>query len=133
MISCRDFCRYPSAYAAEFVARFVEELRARPSRPGTVFSINFPAASEGQIAGVATRRMGGSYLRLGYQEVEREEGARVFQPRISPEDTFPAGSDTEAFVGGMITITPLRFDATDSEALDDLSSWGLDEILTGRR
>lgn len=119
-------------YAAEFVARFVEELRERPSRPGTVFSINLPAASADRIAGVAVRGMGGSYLRLGYQEVEGEEGARVFQPRITPEDTFPAGSDTEAFMEGMITITPLRFDATDREALDDLSSWGLDEMLTDR-
>ena len=120
-------------YAADFVARFVEELRARPSRPGTVFSINFPATSADQIAGVAVRGMGGSYLRLGYHEVEPEGDARVFQPRISPEDTFPPGSDTEAFVRGMITITPLRFDATDNETLDDLSSWDLDRMLTARR
>ncbi len=119
---------YPSAV----VARFVEQLRARPSRPGTVFSINFPAASEDQVAGIAAAGMGGSYLRLGYQEVEPEDGVRVFEPRISLEDTFPPGSDSEAFMQGMITVTALRFDATDHDALQDLSSWDLDGLLTGR-
>jgi len=119
-------------YSAEVVARFVQELRARPSRPGTVFSINFPAASVDQVAGIAAAGMGGSYLRLGYQEVEPEDGVRVFQPRISPEDTFPPGSDTEAFMQGMITIAALRYDATDLAALDDLASWDLDGLLTGR-
>ena len=119
---------YPSAV----VARFVEQLRARPSHPGTVFSINFPAASEDQVAGIAAAGMGGSYLRLGYQEVEPEDGVRVFEPRISLEDTFPPGSDSEAFTQGMITVTALRFDATDHDALQDLSSWDLDGLLTGR-
>ena len=100
--------------------------------PGTVFSINFPAASEDQVAGIAAAGMGGSYLRLGYREVEPENGVRVFQPRISPEDTFPPGSDTEAFMQGMITIAALHYDATDLDALEDLASWDLDGLLTGR-
>ena len=118
-------------YAAAFMARFVEELRRRPPLPGVVLSVNFPAATEDGIAGIAFGRMGGSYIQFGYEEAEPEDGVRVFRPRLSPGEAHPPGSDTEAFVQGMITITPLRFDWTDEEALRELAGWGLDHRLTG--
>ncbi len=117
-------------YPAAFMARFVERLRQRPPLPGIVLSVNFPAAREDAIAGVAVGRMGGSYIRFGYEEVEPEEGVRVFRPTFTPADAQPPGSDTEAFVGGMISIAPLRFDWTDDAVLDDLASWGLDHRLS---
>lgn len=117
-------------YAAAFMARFVEHLRELPPLTGTVLSVNFPAASEDAITGVAAGRMGGSYIRFGYEEVEPEDGVRVFRPSFTPADTHPAGSDTEAFVAGMITIAPLRFDWTDEEMLRELASWELDHRLS---
>lgn len=117
------------AYPAAFTSRFVEELRRRPPMPGLVLSVNFPAATEDAITGVAVARMGGSYIRFGYEEVEPDENVRVFRPSLTPPDTHPPESDTEAFVEGMITIAPLRFDWTDEEALRELASWGLDHRL----
>lgn len=117
------------AYPAAFTARFVEELQRRPPMPGLVLSVNFPAASEDAITGVAVARMGGSYVRFGYEEVESEEGVRVFRPTRTPADAHPPGSDTEAFLAGMITIAPLRFDWTDDEALQVLESGELDHRL----
>ena len=118
-------------YAAAFMARFVEELRRRPPHPEVVLSVNFPAATEDAIAGVAIGRMGGSYIQFGYDEVEPEDGVRVFRPRYSPAEAHPPGSDTEAFMQGMITITPLRFDWTDGDFLRELGTWGLDHRLAG--
>lgn len=116
------------AYAAAFMARFVEELRRRPA-PGVVLSVNFPAATEDAITGVAIGRMGGSYIHFGYEEIEPEEGVRVFRPRFTPAEAHPPGSDTEAFMQGMITIAPLRFDWTDEEMLKELGTWKLDHRL----
>ena len=116
-------------YAAAFMARFVDELRHRPALPGVVLSVNFPAATEDEIAGVAVGRMGGSYVRFGYEEVETQDGGRVFRPTRVPTDSHPPGSDTEAFVAGMITIAPLRFDWTDEETLRTLDAWQLDHRL----
>ena len=116
-------------YPAAFTARFVEQLRQRPPLPGIVLSVNFPAASEDAIAGVAVGRMGGSYIHFGYEEVEPEDDVRVFRPSFTPADAHPPGSDTEAFVGGMISIAPLRFDWTDEEMLRELASWELDHRL----
>lgn len=116
-------------YAAAFMARFVEELRRRPPRPEVVLSVNFPAATEDAIAGVAIARMGGSYIQFGYDEVEPEDGVRLFRPRYTPAEAHPPGSDTEAFMQGMITIAPLRFDWTDEDMLRELGTWELDHRL----
>ena len=118
-------------YAAAFTARFVAELRRQPPLPGVVLSVNFPAETEDEIAGVALGRMGGSAVRFGYEEVEPEDGMRVFLPRFVPAETQPPGSDSEAFATGMITVTPLRFDWTDEEALLALEAWELDHRLGG--
>ncbi len=117
-------------YPAAFTARFVEQLRQRPPLPGIVLSVNFPAAREDAIAGVAVGRMGGSYIHFGYEEVEPEDDVRVFRPSFTPADVHPPGSDTEAFVAGMITIAPLRFDWTDEEMLRELTSWELGHRLS---
>lgn len=116
-------------YPAAFMARFVEQLLERPPLPGIVLSVNFPAAREDAVAGVAVGRMGGSYTHFGYEEVEPEDGVRVFRPSFTPADAHPPGSDTEAFVDGMISIAPLRFDWTDEETLRALESWELDHRL----
>lgn len=117
------------AYPAAFTVRFVEELRRRPPMPGLVLSVNFPAAREDVITGVAVARMGGSYIRFGYEEVEPDGAVRVFRPTFAPPEGHPTGSDTEAFMAGMITIAPLRFDWTDEEALRELAAWELDHRL----
>ena len=117
------------AYPAAFMARFVEELQRRPADPGVVLSVNFPAATEDEIAGVAIGRMGGSYIHFGYEEVEPEGDVRVFRPRFTPAEAHPPGSDTEAYMQGMITIAPLRFDWTDEEMLQELAGWELDHRL----
>lgn len=119
-------------YPAAFVARFVEELKGRPPLPGIVFSINFPTGDEDGIAGVAVGRMGGGPFGFVFEEVDAEDGARVFRPRFGPADTAPPGSDGEAFAAGKITVTPLRFDLTHEGMLEELPSWGLDQLLGER-
>ena len=112
-------------YPARFVAKFVEELRQRPAVPGIVYSINIPKASEAEIAGVTIAKMGGSYLRIGFEELPGRGDDRRFRPRIGLETDFPHESDTEAFMSDMITITPLLFDWTAYSVLDQLRGWAL--------
>ena len=119
------------AYPAAFMARFVEELQRRPADPGVVLSVNFPAATEDAVAGVAIGRMGGSYIHFGYEEIDPEDGVRVFRPQFTPAEVHPPGSDTEAYMQGMITIAPLRFDWTDEGMLRELAGWELDHRLEG--
>ena len=112
-------------YSARFIASFVAELKQRPPVPGVVFSINIPRATEAEIAGVAVEKMGGSHLSFAYEELPGGGDERRFRPRIGLETTAPDDSDTAAFLGDMITVTPLLFDWTAYSVIDQLRSWGL--------
>ena len=115
-------------YAARTVARFVAELRSRGVEAGVVYSINFPVGTAEEASGIAARAMGGQYIKVEYDEVTEDEGVRVFRPRFEQPDPYPAGSDSEAYGEGFITITPLRFDWTDRGAMEALNGWDLESI-----
>lgn len=124
-------------YASRTVARFAAELRRRGVAAGVVYSINFPVGSAEDASGIAARAMGGQYIKVGYEEVTgdgaeggaAEAGVRVFRPRFQRPDPYPAGSDSEAYGEGFVTITPLRFDWTDRGAVDALEEWDLEALL----
>ena len=116
----RDF-----AYAARFVTGFIQEMRSRAPTPGLVFSINVPKATQAETRGVTMAPMGGTYFGIGFEEAQDDEPGRLFQPAFGPPTDIPAGSDTEAYLQDMITITPLRFDWTAHEVIEDLEAWGL--------
>jgi 5'-nucleotidase len=117
------------SYAARFVAAFVEEMKLRAPRPGIVYSINIPQATEAATTGVKAAKMGGRLNRVVFVEQTSEEVVRRFLPQRTPESEFPENSDTAAFVENMITITPLHFDWTDYDALEDLATWSLDHTI----
>jgi len=127
-------------YAARTVARFAAELRRRGVEAGVVYSINFPVGTAGDASGIAVRPMGGQYIKVEYEEVtgddaeggSGEEGVRIFRPRFERPDPYPAGSDSEAYGEGFVTITPLRFDWTDPGRLEALEGWDLEALLEDR-
>jgi len=112
-------------YTARFVAEFAEQLKSRAPTPGIVFSINVPQATEAENGGVVVAPMGGIHLSFAYEEVAGDTDERRFRPRIGFESGAPAGSDTEAFLNDMVTITPLRFDWTAHDLVDELRTWDL--------
>lgn len=118
-------------HAAGIVARFVAELRGRGPEVGIVYSLNFPASTAAETRGITARPMGGSYFGIDYEEVagEPDEGERRFNSVFVPPDPPPAGSDTEAYNEGLVTITPLRFDWTDQATVEVLEGWDLDALL----
>ena len=126
-------------HAAGIVARFVSELRRRGPEIGIVYSLNFPAATAAETRGIVARPMGGSYFRIEHEEVTGDpgeevddaEGGRRFSALFGPPDAIPAGSDTEAYNDGLVTITPLRFDWTDRPTVDALEGWDLEALLEG--
>ena len=81
--------------------------------------------------------MGGSYFVIDHEEVTGDpgeeaadaEGERRFSVVFVPPETIPAGSDTEAYNEGLVTITPLRFDWTDRPTVEALEGWDLNALL----
>ncbi|MYG50110.1 MAG: 5'/3'-nucleotidase SurE [Gemmatimonadales bacterium] len=124
-------------HAAGIVARFVAELRRRGPETGIVYSLNFPAATAAETRGIAARPMGGSYFLIDHEELAGDPGEEIddaeeerwFSAVFVPPEAIPAGSDTEAYNEGLVTITPLRFDWTDHSTVEALGGWDLEALL----
>ena len=112
--------------AGGVAAYLVRTLIERGCPPGTLLNVNVPAAAEGQIRGYRITRLG---KRVYSERIVRktdpcgrpyywlggEEPVRIGEP----------GSDIDALDHGYVSITPVRLDVTDHDAIDHLRSWGL--------
>jgi 5'-nucleotidase len=119
--------------AALFTTRLVAGLEERPISPGTLLNVNCPAASMDQLAGAAVTRLGKRVYRdkLELQE-EDETGRRRRRYRIyGMEPTYreEEGTDFAAIDAGLISVTPLHFELTDMQRLDEIAGWDLGALI----
>lgn len=112
-----------TATTAQFTADLVQRYRRLGAPQGTLISINVPA---GEIRGVAVRPMGDSYLQTGSYEAGQTRGNSTDYERIRliVQSDDPS-TDTYAYQQGYISLTPLKFDWTDFELLEEMESWNL--------
>lgn len=112
-----------TAITGKFTADLVDRYRRFGAPQGTLISINVPA---GELQGVAVRPMGDSYLETASYEATGSNGASTEYERIlAIVDSEDPSTDTYAYQQGYISITPLKFDWTDHELIDDIESWNL--------
>ncbi len=107
---------------AALLARVAGEVLKRGLLPGTFLSLNVPA---GEIKGV---RVVPHSLRTGLNQFERrlnpEQETYFWNIWTEPADPDP-GTDAGSLREGYATVTPLRIDATDREAIRAIEGWGL--------
>lgn len=117
-----------AAGTARFTADFVRDYLERGAAPGVVLSINVPKASADQPQGTVIAPMAGLYAQIeSYSKISTTaDGTEQWQANVVLNDEAPADSDTLGYLAGLITITPLAFDWTDREALDQLKGWAQD-------
>jgi 5'-nucleotidase len=113
--------------AAAFTAALVEELEDVPLPEGTLLNINCPA---GDAAGARAARLGRRIYRDRLELHDESDGRRVFRiygddPSYHPED----GTDFAAIAAGLIAVTPLHFDLTAADALEELGGFDLDRLI----
>jgi 5'-nucleotidase len=88
-----------------------------------MISINVPA---GELNGVAVRPMGDSYLSTArYDPTVRDSMTTYYESVRIIVDSEDSTTDTYAYQQGYISVTPLKFDWTDFEMLDEIESWNL--------
>jgi 5'-nucleotidase len=123
--------------AALFVARLVEKLPERPISGGTLLNVNCPAVSLEELAGAQVTRLGKRIYRdrLQLQQEEDPDGRRRKRYRIYGDDpTYhdEHGTDFAAIDADMISVTPLHFELTDVERMEELEGWDLTALLESR-
>lgn len=120
----QDHRRSEYATAARITTRFAAGLLERGSRPGTFYSINVPVDGEEGLGSTVVAPMAGMNFRIeGFREERLPDGKQTARAYLRMEPLAPPGSDTEHFLAHRVTVTPLAFDWTDREALEELSSW----------
>jgi 5'/3'-nucleotidase len=120
--------------AALFTARLVAGLDERPISPGTLLNVNCPALAMGELEGAVMTRLGKRVYRDKLElEEEDETGRRRRRYRIygmEPSYRQEEGTDFVAIDAGKISVTPLHFELTDVQRLEEMAGWDL-EALTG--
>lgn len=115
-----------TAASAQFAAKLVRRYQQQGAPEGVVISINIP---RGELRGVAVRPMGDSYLQTADYDITGQDGDRTVYERVRTiAQSDDESSDTWAYQNGYISITPLKFDWTAFEMLDEVESWGLELV-----
>lgn len=111
---------------AAFVARLAAEVGKRGLGPRRLLNVNLPFRPWEAIEGVAVTRLGSRRY--------RDTLVRKVDPRgrdyywIGGEDPVweaTPGTDFHAVHDGWISVTPMRLDLTDGDALEELDGWEL--------
>lgn len=109
--------------SAKFVAQLATLYKDKGAPEGVVISINIPA---GDLAGVAIRPMGDSYLKASAYHLQEEGEAQLsYELEFSRVAADNPRTDTYAYQQRYITITPLKFDWTAYEFLEQARNWNL--------
>jgi 5'-nucleotidase len=115
-----DHRRADHTTAAEFAARVVRRLLAKPLDDGVILSINVPA---GEIKGAVAAPPGGSPFDITLVPAGEGDGEAVYKAGfVEPSDPDHTG-DVRAFLDGYITVTPLQLDRTHRPSLDGVAGW----------
>jgi 5'-nucleotidase len=122
---------------ASFTARLISGLSERPISPGTLLNVNCPALSAPEIKGAQVTRLGKRIYRdaLELEEEDRTGGAPRRRYRIYGDDpTYHEedGTDFSAIYADMISVTPLHFDLTDVERMEEMRGWALGSLIGPR-
>jgi 5'-nucleotidase len=119
---------------ASFTARLISGLSRRPISPGTLLNINCPALPASEIKGAQVTRLGKRIYRdaLELEEEDRSGGASRRRYRIYGDDPSfheEDGTDFSAIHQDMVSVTPLHFELTDVERMEELRAWELDTLV----
>jgi 5'-nucleotidase len=119
--------------ASLFTARLVAQIEDHPISPGTLLNVNCPALPLGELAGATVTRLGKRVYRDKLElEEEDETGRQRRRYRIygmEPSYRQEEGTDFAAIDAGMISVTPLHFELTDMQRLEEIEAWELSALI----
>jgi 5'-nucleotidase len=112
------------ARSATVAAAIVKSILQHGLPADSYWNVNIPA---GELKGIKVLPVGGDYYVLERVDTAgaASDGTTGIKPKMKIGTEFPAGSDTEAYVQGYVTIAPLSLDITDRAQLKAVGAWDL--------
>lgn len=113
--------------AAAVVARnVIGGLLQHPAQPGSLYNINIPTQATLHSADVKVVPMGLEQYGSTYEKRIDPGGRNYYWATWTPPDDLePDGTDVTELRAGNVTVTPLRFDLTARDHLQEMQSWDL--------
>jgi len=104
--------------AAAFARRFIGALLEDGLQPGLLLNVNIPAR---EYRGLAFTRLGRRIYQQVVVEKEDPRGRKYFWIAGTPEWQADEGTDHQALMQGLVSVTPLHLDLTDYARLAELA------------
>jgi len=109
--------------AAEFIAEMIQKLDAYKIPPRTILNINVPGLEKDDIAGIAVTELGSRMFTDAYEKRVDPRGKVYYwmagELINEPED---ASTDIAAVRNNMISITPVTYDMTRVNIMEELQA-----------
>ncbi|MFO0967096.1 MAG: 5'/3'-nucleotidase SurE [Gemmataceae bacterium] len=116
---------YPRA--AAYARQAIEQLLRQTIAPGSLFNINIPSLEKGPVRGIRVAPQNIAPYQEGYDRRVDPRGRVYFWSGIDYHCPDPhPDTDVTLLAEGYITITPLQFNLTHAERLEEMRSWRLD-------
>jgi 5'-nucleotidase len=110
--------------AAEVALKVIMQILEHDPRPGDLFNVNIPSLSRRDPVGIQIAEQGLSCYVENYESRTDPRGRRYYW--LSPGD-LPTGdrldSDLAALANRYVTVTPLHFDLTARDRLEEMRRW----------
>jgi 5'-nucleotidase len=129
VLSEKDGSRLHFEPVARFVARLAKVARHNLP-PGRILSVNAPNLPEERLKGARATRLGRRFYTDKLIEVRDENGRVGYDIYNNPPGHYEEeGTDFAAIANGEISVTPVHLELTDTDGLQELSSWNVDDLL----
>jgi 5'-nucleotidase len=111
--------------AADLARRVIEQVLARGPAPGALFNVNIPSLERGPIRGVRVVPQNVVPYVEAFDRRTDPRGRVYFwsHPEFGCPDPHP-DTDVSALAEGYVTVTPLQFDLTRLDLLQEMGRWG---------
>jgi len=102
----------------------IEQILGHQPNPGSLFNINIPSFDKGPVRGIRVVPQNVAPYRETYDRRVDPRGRVYFwtNPGLNCPEPHP-DTDVTAMGEGFITVTPLQFNMTHQDQLDEMSEW----------
>lgn len=116
------------SYAAKVAVRMAQMVLEKGLPKGTLLNINVPAVPESEIAGIAVTKQGKSIWNDEF-ESRRDPNNREYFWLKGDLMELDTGEDIDqgAILRNKVSVTPIHYDLTDYEFLEELGKWDIPE------
>ena len=123
-ISLTTFVEPDFSFAAHFARKLGHIVASRGLPPGVYLNVNVPALPEAQIKGVAITRQGMALYEEKFEK-RMDPHKRNYYWLTGSKVDIEKDSDVDdrAIIEGKISITPVHYDLTSYEFLNELKNW----------